>query len=86
MLLTEKQAAVELQIDIRTVRRLINSQRLRAIDVGSGKRRSFRIDPADIRLISSHQDSPPVQLSPVRVSRRRRLPQAISVSSYLPTV
>ena len=84
MLLTEQQAAAELQIDRRTVRKLIRSERLRAIDVGGGKRHCFRIDPDDLRSISGPEERGPVVPQLVRAPRCRQPSPSASVSSYLP--
>lgn len=84
MLLTETQAAKMLQVDRRTVRKLICSERLHAVDVGGGKRRVFRIDPADLRSISGPEALGSVQPTVFRAARRRHLPSTVSVSSYLP--
>lgn len=41
-LLTEREAAALMRVDRRTLRRLVEAGRLRAINVGSGKRRHYR--------------------------------------------
>lgn len=41
-----------------TVRRLIGTGRLRAIDVGGGKRRHYRIDPRDLTAIDPSNPPP----------------------------
>ena len=84
MLLTETQAAKMLQVDRRTVRKLICSERLHAVDVGGGKRRVFRIDPADLRSISRAGSAWVRAADCVSSSARRHLPSTVSVSSYLP--
>ena len=85
MFLTEAEAATEIRADKKTVRKLILSGRLRAIDVGSRGRRHFRIDPSDLKEIApaEHQKAP----LPPPISRRRRRPtvQANSVAAYLPS-
>ena len=87
MLLTEAQAAREAQVDRRTIRRLIVEGRLRAADFGSGKRRHFRIDPADLRAIAPLPTSPAAPMPP-RSSRRRRGQSSspAPLAAYLPSV
>ena len=85
MLLTEKQAAAELQIDRRTLRRLIESGRLRAIDVGGGLRRHYRIAPAELVAIANAEATNVTPYPEVRVQSRRSSSRA-SIASYLPTV
>ena|SRR5687768_2232188 len=86
MLLTEAQAAAELQIDKRTLRKLILSGRLRAVDVGSGGRRHFRIAREDLREIDARQPdgptmSPRARPRPRAATRLRRT----SAEQFLPT-
>jgi excisionase family DNA binding protein len=90
MLLTEMQAAREVQVDRRTIRRLIRDGRLRALDFGSGKRHRYRIDPVDLRALGTQRerDHSPLTTPPSpAASRRRRRPAAISLSAsaYLPS-
>jgi excisionase family DNA binding protein len=82
-LLTESQAAGTAQVDKRTIRRLIQDGRLRAIDFGSGKRHHYRIDPADLRAVHPVAEKPATTLPP---SRRRRPQPSYPLSAYLPTV
>ena len=89
MLLTETQAAAEAQVDKRTIRRLIQSGRLKAIDVGCGGRRHYRIDPDDLRRIQSAVKAaapltPP--LPALRHRRRRASSAPSSIAAYLPSV
>lgn len=84
MLLTEIQAARELQTDKKTVRRLIETGRLKAVDVGGGKRRHYRIDPAELRAIAPASRIDP--RTPPTCRRRRRLSLPQSVAAYLPSV
>lgn len=51
MMLTESQAAELIQVDKRTIRRLVQTGRLRAINIGCGSRVHYRIDPEDLRQI-----------------------------------
>jgi excisionase family DNA binding protein len=83
-LLTEAQAATAAQVDKRTIRRLIQDGRLRAVDYGSGKRHHYRINPDDLTDIK-----PPSTLTPLPRAPRRRPARASfssSISAYLPTV
>ena len=57
MLLTEAQAAREAQVDRRTIRKLIDAGRLRASNFGTGKRRHYRIDAADLMSIRNAHDA-----------------------------
>jgi excisionase family DNA binding protein len=86
MLITEAQAATEAQVDKRTVRRLIETGRLKAIDFGS-KRRHYRIDPEDLKSISAAPDGQAPEPLPPAVRRRGRL-MALpkSVTAALPSV
>lgn len=88
MLLTEEQAAAELQVDRRTVRRLIESGRLHAIDVGGGRRSHYRIHPDALRDITSGNSRPPAAFTPLQRERRRRSrePSTDSVDSCFPSV
>jgi len=83
MLLTEAQAARELQVDKRTLRRLIESGRLRAVDIGSGRRRYHRIDLKDLKSIAPA----PGQVGDVtpRSQHGRRTASSNSVAAYLPS-
>jgi excisionase family DNA binding protein len=83
-MLTEDQAAAVLQIDRRTLRKLIEHGRLDAIDVGSGKRRHFRIAPKSLTEIGSkpqeNQSAPRV----TRFKRQSRRQLSTNVLAYLP--
>lgn len=72
MFLTESEAAARLKVDRRTLRKLIRAGRLNACDVGSGKRRHFRIAPESLAEIANtpEQWSPPAQSR--RLIRRPR--------------
>lgn len=85
MLLTEREAAAVVQIDRRTLRRLIQSGRLRAVDIGSGKRRYYRIDPSDLRRIAPNVSPPESTISRPRPHRMRYSPHRM-VESFLPSV
>jgi excisionase family DNA binding protein len=67
-LLTERQAAESAQVDRRTLRRLIDTGRLRALDLGNGRRRCIRIHADDLKNIQP----PPLVSMPPRPARRRR--------------
>jgi excisionase family DNA binding protein len=82
-LLTESQAAAAAQVDKRTIRRLIQGGRLRAIDFGSGKRHHYRIDPAELHAVQPVGEKPATTLPSRRPRRHRPL---CSLASYLPTV
>src|SRR5258708_1599000 len=84
-LLTESQAARLAQVDKRTLRKLIEAGRLRAMDFGTGKRRHFRIDLADLKTIPAASQSTQTP-SPRPRRRGPSLPLPSSVSAYLPTV
>ena len=63
--LTEGEAAMALRVDKRTVRRLIVSHRLRAVDLGTGrKRHRYRIDASELKAVADPVESvatpPPV--------------------------
>jgi excisionase family DNA binding protein len=81
-LLTESQEAAAAQVDKRTIRRLIENGRLRALDFGSGKRHHYRIDPADLYMVQ-----PAVEKFPITpLQRRRQRHQRVgSLAEYLPT-
>jgi excisionase family DNA binding protein len=81
-LLTESQAADAAQVDKRTIRRLIETGRLRALDFGSGKRHHYRIDPVEL-----HEVQPVVEKSATTLPspRRRRHQPVYSLASYMPT-
>lgn len=84
-LLTEQQAAVLAQVNKKTIRRLIETGRLRAADFGSG-RHCYRIDPSDLQSIASVlKHSKPMLQKPKRLRRRRACPQN-SVVAYLPSI
>ena len=59
-LLTESQAAAAAQVDKRTIRRLIETGRLRALDFGSGKRHHYRINPAELQAVQPVAEKPSV--------------------------
>jgi len=80
MFLTEAEAAHTLRIDRRTLRRLIESGRLRALNVGTGRRRHYRIAEADLSEVSSAQ--PPPQAAHTHRFVRHRA--AANAASLLP--
>jgi excisionase family DNA binding protein len=82
-MLTESEAAEWLQVDVRTLRKLIDTDRLRAVNVGTGKRAHYRIAPADLNEIRSPA-SPNTFTSP-RMPTRRRPPNPDALSHYLPS-
>jgi excisionase family DNA binding protein len=86
--LTEEQAAKEVQVDRRTIRRLIDSGRLKATDFGSGGRRLYRIDIADLKAIANpgHNDKTAMPLQPTRSRRRARSALLAPAAAYLPSV
>jgi excisionase family DNA binding protein len=88
MLLTEKQAADELQIDRRTLRKLIESGRLQAVNVGGAHRKHYRVHPDALKEIIPDNSPSAVKVTQWRTHRRSRLRQSSSSSarSYLPTV
>ena len=86
MLLTEAQAARETQVDKRTVRRLIATGRLKAVDFGSGKRRHYRIDPADLKAIAASPFEAKSGNIPQARRRRQTTQPGITVAAYLPSV
>jgi excisionase family DNA binding protein len=89
MLLTETQAAREAQVDRRTIRRLINDGRLRALDFGSGKRHYFRINPADLRAVLKRPEecsSTPPNLASRARHRHLQAATSSSVAAFLPSV
>jgi len=85
MFLTEKEAAARLQCDPRTVRRLVVSGRLRAVDLGT-TRRNLRIDPDALNAILPPPADPPVMPPPTYHRGPRSLPPAASTQAYLPSV
>lgn len=86
MLLTETQAAREAQVDKRTVRRLIETGRLKAVDFGSGKRHHYRIDPADLKGIAAGPvETGADRLPPVRRQHRQPTAPVGTVAAYLPS-
>lgn len=82
MLLTEIEAAQFAKVDRRTIRKLITSGRLRALDFGTGRRR-YRVALADLQAISPA----PARAVPVETLRKRhrRVPSIPSTSTYLPS-
>lgn len=81
-LLTENQAADVAQVDKRTIRRLIETGRLRALDFGSGRRHHYRIDLAELHAVQPVAKKPIIMTPHNR--RRRHLPLP-SLAVYLPT-
>jgi excisionase family DNA binding protein len=84
-LLTEAEAARIIAADKRTIRKLINTGRLKAVDIGSS-RHHYRIDPADLKTIVSVQSPSTHFLPPAHIRRRHRRSVPASVSAYLPNV
>ena len=82
ILLTEAQAAAALQVDKRTLRRLIESGRLKAVDISSGFRRHYRIDPADLRDMAKREEKTTTIVP--RRTRCGRLSSMGSVHAFLP--
>lgn len=78
MLLTEEQAAKEAGVSRDTISKLIKAGRLRATDYGTGKRHTWRIDPADLTTIE------PAASPDGGVGRRRRRRQSAVPSSSWP--
>jgi len=81
MFLTETEAAQQLKIDRRTLRRLIEAGRLRALNVGSGRRRHYRIAQSDLTEVNSTQPALQQTSSPHRLVRRR---VAMNAAALLP--
>lgn len=79
MFLTESEAAQALRIDRRTLRRLIDSGRLHAINIGSGRRRHYRVAKIALAEVSSTQPSPLQIESRRRPVRRRVATDAVSL-------
>ena len=79
MFLTEAEAAHTLRIDRRTLRRLIESGRLRALNVGTGRRRHYRIAEADLSEVSSAQPPSPQAARTHRFVRHRAAANAASL-------
>jgi excisionase family DNA binding protein len=84
MYLNETKVSAILGINKKTVRRLIESGRLRAVDVGSS-RHCYRIDPEDLKNISPAK---PLASSMPPPARRRFRRQGVNeiVQSFLPSV
>jgi hypothetical protein len=72
-------------VDKKTVRRLIETGRLRAIDFGSGRRHHYRIDPDDLRTVATAFSNAPTT-SPTCRRPRRRVASSNSADAYLPSV
>jgi excisionase family DNA binding protein len=68
--ITVAQAARQLNVHPRTVTRLIEKGRLPALDVGTGRHKDYRIDPAD--LASLRFEKPPTLPDKPHVRRARR--------------
>jgi len=81
-LLTESQAAAAAQVDKRTIRRLIKTGRLRAVDFGSGKRHHYRINLTELHAVQPVVEKRPITPPP---HRRRRPRSVASLAAYLPT-
>lgn len=86
MWLVESEAARELRIDRRTLRKLIQSGRLRAVDVGSGSRHIYRINPDDLREITAPFPPAETSMPHPRPVHRRRSAAPASLASFLPSV
>lgn len=79
MLLTLKQAAAEAQTSVKTLRRLIQAGRLKAIDYGTkGGRHDYRVAPEALANVL------PAPEPQARVRRRRSVAPALQ--SFLPRV
>jgi excisionase family DNA binding protein len=79
-LLTTQQAAARAQVSERTIRRRIKEGRLVAIPYGSGKRPTWRIDPAALVSVApADQDAS----TPPPPSRHGRRPQSPSSRSQI---
>lgn len=79
--LTLKQAAVESQSSVKTLRRLIKAGRLKAVDFGTGGRADYRVTlDAMVQMLARHAFE-----APVRQPRRRRF-SSPALESYLPRV
>ncbi len=82
LLLTVAQAAKRAQVDEKTIRRLIETGRLRASPFGAGsKRKNYRIDPADLAAVK-----PDAEQTRVDQPRPRRRQAPSSAAAFLPQV
>ena len=86
-LLNEKQAADVAGVSPKTIRRLIETGRLKASDFGTGRHHNYRIHPDDLALVERGTpipSEPPMLMPPDRSNRRRR--QVSSAAAFLPRV
>jgi len=67
-LFTEHEAALATKVSERTIRRLIEAGKLRATNYGMGKKKLYRIDPADLLNVQ-----PFVVIEPEPRRRRSRV-------------
>lgn len=71
--LSEKEAAIFLGVGWQTVRRLIDSGRLAAVDLGTASHRNYRIHPMDLSKIGPVAGvTPPSSRSRRRQGNQRR--------------
>lgn len=85
MFLNEREAASELRIDRRTLRRMIRDGRLPAIDVGSGKRRHYRLETASLAKIAARDKAGVPTEQPIPPKNRNiSRPQPQPVQRYFP--
>lgn len=84
--LTEYEAAKETRVDRRTIRRLIQSGRLRATDFGSRRRHVYRIQRADLQTIQAAPDAQYSSQATQPRRRRRRFPSTGLVAQFLPSI
>lgn len=74
-LLTPPEAAKALRVSPRRIRAEIEAKRLRAINLGTGIRPSYRIDPDDLRAFLSKLATAPQRVSNPTPELRRPRPK-----------
>jgi len=85
--LTEDEAAAELRVDRRTIRKMIDKKRLAATDCGSDGRHCYRIHRDDLRQTKPQTDGPGDTVKPEVTCRRPRFRQTSvpRYASFFPT-
>lgn len=88
--LTVDEAAERMGVSRWTITRLITAKRLKAIQLGTGSKKNYRIEPSDLTTIAPPEgdQSLPVTIAPLipRPNRRRRQPVPSSIKACLPRV